>query len=442
MQKITSKGKLILYACSGLGVNMLGLIVGSYLCSALLVGGFESHVEEWTYLSKDLVVAGLWAVLILLAKIVDGVIDIPLSHFTDNLKTPWGKRRPALVLGLVPMLAAYLLFLLPLTKEASLLNTLWFALLLLVFYTFYTLTMLTFYATFAEITEKESDIALLSNVKSVCDVVYFILGYALVPAFVSMNLNIRVVALLFLPLSLTMLIPFFLLKEQPNGETKAVSSVSPAKEETPSLGRSLVFALKDKPFLLWLCILFVMNMGLQLFLSGINEFFSTTGLNMTFIMASCFVPVPFTVALYNHILKKKGLGFAFRYILLVFSVGMLLLPLCEVMPETMLYPFAIFCSLIVSLSIGAFFSVTYTAPSHRAALRKEENESSSSMYFAIQGLFEGASAGLASGVLLVFLKQSGLISTMPLIVAAACLGAFFLSFLLPESIRRLGKTEE
>ena len=95
------KGKLILYACAGLGVNMLGIIVGSYLCSALLVGGFDKNVDKWTYLNKDLVVAGLWATLAFIAKVIDGLIDIPFSHFTDNLRTRWGRRKPSLVIGFV-----------------------------------------------------------------------------------------------------------------------------------------------------------------------------------------------------------------------------------------------------------------------------------------------------------------------------------------------------
>ena len=102
------------------------------------------------------------------------------------------------------------------------LNTVWFGVLLMVFYAFYTLTMLTFYATFSEVTETEGDVVFLSNVKSVCDVVYFILGYALVPAFVSMGVNIRYVALIFLPLSLFMLIPMFLLKEEPTNKPAPV----------------------------------------------------------------------------------------------------------------------------------------------------------------------------------------------------------------------------
>ena len=416
---------------------MLNLIVGSYLCSALLVGGFEDHIESWTYLNKDLVTAGLWSILILIAKVVDGLIDLPLSHFVDNLQTKWGKRKTAIAMGFVPMLLAYVMFLLPIEPAAGLCNTLWFGFWLLVFYTAYTLTMITYYATFAEVASSQDDIVLLSNIKSVCDVGYFSLGYALVPAFVSMSINIRIVALLFMPLSLTMLIPFFLLKES-NEEFEADTDPS----TKPTFKKSLAFTVKDRPYLKWLCTLFVMNIGLQLFLSGINEYFSTTGLNMTFVMASCFVPVPFTIILYNKVMKKRGLGFAYRYILLVYSIGMSLMGLIKFIPTGLMYPFAIGCSLIVSFAIGAFFSITYTVPSQRAAARKEEKETASSMYFAIQGLFEGASTGVASGLILVFLKQNSYISVLTLVVAAACMAAFMMSYLLPKSISQIGKQEE
>ena len=85
MKKITNRKHLILYGCSGLGVNMLTLLVGSYLCSALLVGGFESHIESWTYLNKDLVVAGLWGTLVFLAKALDGIIDLPFAFLIDRI---------------------------------------------------------------------------------------------------------------------------------------------------------------------------------------------------------------------------------------------------------------------------------------------------------------------------------------------------------------------
>ena len=70
------------------------------------------------------------------------------------------------------------------------------------------------------------------------------------------------------------------------------------------------------------------------------------------------------------------------------------------------------------------------------------DQGASSMYFAVQGLFEGASAGLASGVLLVFLKQykgGALIPFLTVVVAIFCIVAFFLTFLLPKSISLIGK---
>ena len=202
MKKLTKRWQIILYGCSGIGVNMLNIIVGSYLCSALLIGGFAPEdIGLWTYIDKDLVIAGMWAVLAASMKIFDGLIDLPFSAFTDNLKTRWGRRRPSILLGYVPMIIAYLLFLVPLDQGPTVLNTIWFVALLGIFYGAYTLTMLTYYATFAEIVDNEKDRLMLGNTKSICDVVYFSLSFALVPVFVNMGMNIRIVALCFMPMA-------------------------------------------------------------------------------------------------------------------------------------------------------------------------------------------------------------------------------------------------
>ena len=447
MKKITSRKKLALYGCSGMGVNMMNLIVGSYLCSALLTGGFAAEdIGLWTYIDKNLVVATLWAALSFVARVLDGIIDLPFASFTDRLKTRWGRRRPSLVIGFVPMIIAYLLFLVPLDQGETVKNTIWFGALLMIYYAFYTLTMLTYYATFSEVTETEGDVVFLSNIKSVCDVVYFILGYALLPVFVGMGINIRYVALIFLPLSLLMLIPLCLLKEEPTNKPAPADATEPA-EKPLTLWRAIAVSVKNKNFIYWMFTAAIMNFGLQLFLGGINELFSTTGLNMTVVMASSFVPVPFTIILYNKIVNKKGLGFGYRYILTIFSIGMLVMYFCNVNSHNMtkgaLTAVAILGGVFVSFAIGAFFSVTYTVPSHLAKREHDEKGISvASMYFAVQGLFEGVSAGLATGVMLTALKSEdmiGNISYLPLIVAASCLVAFLMSFAFPKVISGMGK---
>ena len=442
MKKLTKRWQIILYGCSGIGVNMLNIIVGSYLCSALLIGGFaEEDIGLWTYIDKDLVIAGLWATLAAAMKIVDGIIDIPFSAFTDNLKTRWGRRRPSILLGYIPTLIAFVLFLFPIDQGPTVANTIWFVALLGVFYGAYTLTMLTYYATFAEIVDNEKDRLLLGNTKSICDVVYFSISFALVPVFVNMGMNIRIVALCFMPMALTMLIPLFMIKE-PSTKDGIVDDNGRVRERVGFI-KSFAFSIKNGKFMYWLCILATMNVGLQLFLTGINEFFSTTGINMTIVMASAFAPIPLTLMLYNYIIKKKGFRVAYMTIVAIYGVGMGLMYLCRQVEDPWLTIIALCCGIIVSFSIGAFFSVTYTIPSQLAEeANKKGIACASSMYFAMQGLFEAISAAFAGSIILVFLKQNGLVQYMTLIISFFCLLAFIMSIFLPKSMAYLGKVKK
>ena len=438
MKKITSKKKLFLYGCSGLGVNMLNIIVGSYLCSALMTGGFDADIESWTYLNKTLVVAGLWAVLRFVAKAFDGIIDLPLAALADKIHSRFGRRKAAILIGLIPTVISYCLFLMPLDATESYLNTIWFGALLIIFYACYTLTMLTYYATFSEVCEDESAALFLSNSKSICDVVYFSLSFALVPVFVSLGVNIRMVALIFLPLVLTMLIPFFMLKENGN-------RASEKPPEPLTLRRSLAVSFKNKTFLYWMATISVMTVGLQLFLGGINELFSSTGLNMTLVMASSFAPVPLTIMAYNKIVKKRGLGLGYRAVLTVFAIGMGILLLCYKLlgmgtDSSIITVIAVLGGFFISFSIGAFFSITYVVPTNLAQRELQERGNSvSGMYFAVQGLFEGIAAGIATGPILTFLKDLDVIYLLPVVVIGCCGVAFVLSLFFPKEIKYMGK---
>lgn len=440
MQKIRSKKKLLLYGCSGLGLNMINMIMGTHLCNAIIADGFDSNAEFWTYENRTLVVAAAWMILSVVIKALDGVVDIPLSSLTDNLRSRWGRRRPAILIGYIPLLLSYVLFLFPINHTASWANTIWFAAMLGIFYSGYTLTMVTYYATFAEIVDNERDRMFISTVKSICDVVYFSLNFALVPLFISLQINIRYVALIFLPLALTMLIPLFLIKEPSTKDGIILADGCELQTERVGFMTSLRYAFKNKQFIYWLCIVAVMNVGLQLFLNGISIFFSNVGdgLNMTFVMASSFVPVPFTLLLYNKIVKAKGLKFAFQYILITYSVGMLLMMFCTLIPTDWQMLYAIGCAIIVSFAIGAFFSITYTVPAQMAAdANKNGVVCASTMYFAVQGLFEAISASIATQVILISIRP--IIGSLPIFVASFTLTACIMACFLPKSIANLGK---
>lgn len=472
MQVIRTKWKLILYAFGAFGVNLLNLMVGSYLCSALIASGFvdlskvltESDLMaaqatlnghtysgiiefvngEATITKGILIIASVWAVFGVIAKVVDGLIDIPMAHFTDTLKSRWGRRRPAIVLGIIPMVIAYCCFLLiPHDAEVSLVNTIYYFVMLILFYSSYTLTMVTYYATFTEIVDNEKDRRFLTNTKSIADIFYFILGFALVPMMLK-GLNIRLVALIVLPLVLMMLIPLFLIKEK---STK--DGVSGEVGETVNIIKSIGYTFKNKDFVIWMVVYSFMTIGLQLFLSGINEYFNVAGMNMIVVMASSFAPVPLTFIVYNKLINKFGFKFAYQYTLIVFALSMTsMFGISFVEQGTLKLILCIIGGLFASFSIGAMFAVAYSIPSQLASDdEKKTGISHSAMYFAIQGLFSGVAAGIGGSAILTVLKVNQLFDKpatfyLTLVSAIACMIAFGLAFFLPKSIKELGKEKK
>lgn len=431
---------MLLYACSAIGVNLLNVIVGSFLCSALLTGGFgEDAIANQTFEGKDLVVAGAWAVFVLVAKIIDGVIDIPMATFTDNLKSKWGRRRPTILIGLVVLVASYVAFALytPQKDGISWLNTVYYGIVLCIFYCSYTLTMVTYYATFTEIVDNEKDRNFISNVKSVCDILYFIIGYVLVGIMLK-GINIRYVALIVLPLVLFMLVPLFMIKEP--STLNGIVNKSGDTQESVNLFKSIIYTLKNKDFICWMVVYFFLTFGVQLYLGGINEYFSYTGMNMMIIMASAFAPVPVTLLLYNYIIKKKGFRFAIQYVLLIFAFSMaVLFGTSFIKNDAAQTAISVIGGLICSFAVGAVFSVGYSIPSQLAADDEMRTGiSHSAMYFAVQGLFSGIASGIATGAVLVALKEYDAITYMTLISAIACVVAFAFTYILPASIKTLG----
>jgi len=452
---VKNKGRLIAFGFSAIGINLMNLIVGSYLCDAMLTAGFLKNVENWTYLNKDIVIALWWGVFITVAKIIDGVIDVPLATFLDKLKSKIGRRRAGLLIGLVPLLAAFLLLLVPITKDNLALNTIYFGVLLIVFYISYTTVMLTFYASFAELTKNDHERQFLSDVKSVADVIYYVLGFALLPILVNF-MNIRTVALCFLPFVLLIIIAFTVMKKEHSDESVKTPGIF------SSLKSTIVDPVTHKPsdFVKWLGVYALMTFAIQMFLAGQNVFLSGAGLSgggITIANACAFAPVPATIVLYNYIIKKKGFRVGFNYAMGIFTVGMAVCALLYIVTSLPILVLGAIGSVVCSFGIGTFFSVGYILPSHFGALAKEKHGvSNPSMYFAVQGLFGAVFAAISTGVVWVSLKSwvlkeggafyvsekttSGAWLLTP-VVGIVLLICIVLTRFLPDSVSYIGKVK-
>ncbi len=446
MKKLTKRWQMLVYSCAAFGVNLLNTIMGSYLCSALIADGFGAEaIANQTFAQINLVALGAWAVLSLIAKIVDGIIDIPLASFTDNLRTKWGRRRPAILIGLIPTMISFALFLIvPVNQAYSIGNTIYYFIMLCLFYSSYTLTMTTYYSTFTEIVDTQKDRNFMSNVKSVVDILYFILGFVLVPIMLK-GLNIQIVALCLLPLALTMLIPIFMIKEPSTLKGAQVKEGEMAPAKSVNLFKSIAYTFKNKHFVIWMLVYTLLTFSSQLFLGGINEYFSVTDMPMMLVMPFALGPVPLTMLLFNKIQRKYGFGWGIRYTLLCFGLGM-----GGMFLVGSLVPAGIWrnvcgavCGLICSFGIGSMFSVAYSVPSELAAQeQKKTGIGNSAMYFAVQGLFSAVATGLGSGTVLTLLKGANASAYMTLIACAAAVAGALLAFALPTLVQVMGMSKD
>ncbi|MCQ2437261.1 MAG: MFS transporter, partial [Clostridia bacterium] len=284
-----------------------------------------------------------------------------------------------------------------------------------------------------------------------------VLGYALIPALIGAA-NIRTIAWIFLPLALTMMIPMFMIKEDSTlpADVEKRRTEAQAKgetleeEETVAIIPSIKYTLKNKPFVLWMLVYCLLEFGLQMYLAGQNVYYSgvlkLSGLQITMLMALTFAPVPFTLLLYNRIVKRRGIRTGYAYSLIVFIIAMLMMAISGtgVFGEGALKMVIVaIASVVSSFGIGCFFSINYTIPATLAAIEKEQTGiSHPAMYFAIQGLASGVATAISTGLVWVNLKRIGdgsKVYLMPFIIALAVFLSLVMSKTMPKEIDRIGK---
>lgn len=412
MESLNKKWKEFLYAACGFGPNLLNVILGAYLTDALNPSGLTADIKLWSISGVCLITPSIFGILWMIAKVFDGIVDIPLASFTDNLRTKWGRRRPALLIAFIPMVISYILVWLPPQPqtERSLFNTVWVGIMLLVFFTFFTMSLITFYGSLSTVCKDEAQRQRVGAFKSFFDTIGYCVGYALVPLFLSKGINIRNLVIYATPLMLTMLIPIFILKE---GEKYGEGKDFMAEARVP-IGKSLKIAFKNKIFLRWLVPNCCAFFGLQMFLTAQNTLISgvmNLASGVAAILNTCaFAPVPFMLFIYYKLLRKKGVRFTYQICLICFAIA--ILNFCVgseyMFPHSPTTRIIIGCvgSVIGSFSIGAFFATPYMIPSQIAAMEyKITGKDHTAMYFAVQSLSTSIVAAISTGLVYEYVKN-------------------------------------
>ncbi len=454
MRKLKNKKELILYAISPFGLHILNIIVSTYLINSFLVDNYVTDAEQWIYSDYTVVSVVLFAILVTFSKIIANIVDVPIAIGVDKIKSHYGRRRPAILIGLIITFSTFVLLMVPISQTPeSIGNTIWFSLLLFAFYISYVMTLVSYYATFSEITKDEKDFAILTKFKISIDAFSFLLAYTLVPIFISFGYTVRGVAFLALPLSLMMIIPLFMIKEKSSLPQDSMiedykeEEIDISKERYRKLGirKSFLMIFKNKVFVIWIIIFTFLQISLQLFMVSETVYFSGSlffnGFKIALITLCVFLPIPLTNRIYKSIARRFGFKIAFIYSLAIFIIAIILMiGIYYVKDETTKLIFGVIAALISSFGIGSFFSIGLVIP---ATISKIEYKRTGISYFAmfvgIESIVSNFFASLATGALWLLLRHNNLVRIVPVIIVSCAFVALLFTFLLPKELSLYSK---
>lgn len=408
--------KEILYAASGFGPNLMMVLMGAFFTDAINPAALDIASNPGkivqTITGTCLVAPALFSILWFIGKAFDGIIDVPFASLTDNLKTKWGRRRLPIAICFIPMVVSYVLCWIPISTTNVIANTIWFFAWSIVFFATYTMNLIAFYGSLSTVCYDEKQRVRVSSFKSFFDTISYVAVYALVPLILGLaNINIDKLVFMLTPLMLTMIIPLFMIKEGDKWEAKAISQgydITPlASEPNVSLIESLKLTFKNKPFMKWIVVNCCSFFGLQMFLVSMNALIlGGMGLNSTqmAILNTCaFAPVPVMLYLFNKLINKKGIRFAFQTCLLSFAVCILSFDLGSrfILGDNTMLKMVIGAigGIIGSWAIGSFFMMPYMVPIQISSVEEKlTHKNHSAMYFAAQALTTSIIGAVASSL--------------------------------------------
>ncbi len=479
--KTLDKGwKEIVYAASGFGPNLLMILMGAMFTDAInpvALGNNSLQAISNTCYILPLVFPVLWA----LAKIFDGLIDVPLAALTDNLKTKWGKRRPPIAICFIPMVVSYAMCWIPIAGENNQLgNTIWIVCWALLFFATYTMNLIAFYGSLSTVCYNDKQRLRVSSFKSFFDTITYCLVYALVPLLLDvMNMHIDKFVFILLPFMATMLIPLFMIKEGEKFEQKAIQEgydIKPLVEEKKvGIVESIKLTITNKPFMRWCLVNCCSFFGLQMFLVAMNAMIlggmGLSGTQMAILNTCAFAPVPLMLYMFNKLKARKGIRFAYQTCLLSFAVCILSFDFASLYvmgDNNVTLQIIIGCigGIIGSWAIGSFFMMPYMVPAQISSVEEKlTGKNHSAMYFAVQALTTSIIGAIASSLVYENIKmlfisktKSGIVWAenieqaalefgtvasdvfnlgtliVPIIVCVFCILGFILAFKMPRDL--------
>ena len=399
-----------IYALGSLGPGTLNQIVLGWVLFYYRPSEAEVERTGAIFLLGAAAASTVWIV----ARVIDGVCDLPIASWTDNLRSRWGRRRPMMALGLIPMALAFVLVWYPPIRGEHWINAAWMAIFSSAFFFFYTLIVVPYLALLSEIVTDETGRLRIASWQAACTAIG--MGVAMIagPRLIA-GLGYRTTAWLLVgPGVLCFLGPILVVREPPSDGIEADRKDFEPGRAGCSTYRSCLTALTNRAFAIYVLSMGTFYLGLQLYVAGqpyiVTAMMALDKGQASILNAAALALVPLCLPLFNFISRRKVARWAYRLALLASGVIMLLCPLTWAQLNLPISPLAlgaVFSSLL-SYSVATLMVVPNAFPAEIAYQDTlSTGERRAGMYFAVQGVINQTVAALAGALVVQLMTHLG-----------------------------------
>ncbi len=288
--------------------NIGGLAVGqSSVLTFYSFYYFTAHVPlPPLVLSLILVIYAVW----------DGLNEPLVGYWSDNLRSRWGRRKPLILIGLIPLIVfAFLIYQPPTDNPVS--AAVYLLLCLLAYDLAMTLVISCWYALFPELSLNEMVRLKVSRYLQIFGLVGLVLGLAF-PLAIGGLLGYPLMGLLLAVVCAVFMLPtLFGIKEQPKYQIQ--------KEQKISFLQSLKIALKNKSFLYYVVVQLLLQLAYALVLSSLPMFFQgvldLSGVTQSLYLLATFCTVLPFLFVWVKLANKRGAKHALYVSMICFAAA-------------------------------------------------------------------------------------------------------------------------
>jgi len=371
----------------------------------------------------------LAAAAVFIGRTWDYVNDPIFGYLSDRVRTRWGRRRPFLILGMLPYALSFALLWWrpPFSSEISL--AVYYAIAYALYDSCITLAMMPYYALTPDLTDDYDERTSLTSYRMVFSIIgtftAFVLPLALIGRMHPDNQTkiTLVAALIGLMGALPLILTFIGTRERPELQ----------RQERPSLKDSLQAARGNRPFIITMGIFLFTFTGLEI-ISALMIYFLKYRMNLEeqsdMIFAVLFLVALLSLPFWNWISRRWDKRQAYIMGMIYLSVIMLLTVLIR--PEWGL-PAVMIASMLVGVGFGCVqvlpWAIIPDAVEYDEITTGKRHEG---VYYSLVTLFRKVSVSLAIPLTLVVLGWTGYVANAEAQPASAMIGIIVLVGVAPS----------